>query len=223
MLAFSAVGSLREEIRPEDFVVPDQLVDRTKGIRPFTFFEGGVVGHVGFAEPFDARLQKVIAAVGAEEGVLEGGRKVHGSGTLVCIEGPAFSTRAESKLYRAWGCDVVNMSCVPEGKLAREAEMAYVMVCMATDYDCWREVEGEEVSVEVVMGHMRNNAGNAGRFLGRCLEVLEGEVNGEVVRGEHLKGGASGFVEGGLVTGREWQGEARGRLEWLFGIEGKEK
>lgn len=135
IIAFSAVGSLREEIRPRDFVVPDQIIDRTKGIRASTYFEGGIVGHVPFADPFDGKVREIIKTC---EGVLEGGARLFGEGLLICMEGPQFSTRAESNLYRSWGGDIINMSALPESKLAREAEIAYAMICMATDYDCWR-------------------------------------------------------------------------------------
>lgn len=152
IIAFSAVGSLREEIRPRDFVVPDQIIDRTKGVRASTYFEGGFVGHVGFADPFDTKVRDIIKN---SEGALTGGSRLFGEGLVICMEGPQFSTRAESNLYRSWGGDVINMyvpcggglcallltgarSAVPESKLAKEAEIAYAMVCMATDYDCWR-------------------------------------------------------------------------------------
>ena len=124
ILSFSAVGSLREEIAPRDFAIPSQLIDRTKGIRPFTFFEDGVVGHVGFADPFCPELATLITQhLHACEGL-----KCHENKTLVVMEGPAFSTRAESHLYRSWGCDLINMSALPEAKLAREAEIVYQMV-----------------------------------------------------------------------------------------------
>ena len=135
IIAFSAVGSLQEAIKPRDFVIPDQIIDRTKGIRPFTFFEGGMVGHVGFADPFDEGIAKIVRQCGHS---LEGdGVRLHDKGTVVCMEGPQFSTRAESNMYRAWGGSVINMSALPEAKLAKEAEIAYQMICMSTDYDCW--------------------------------------------------------------------------------------
>jgi len=137
IVAFSAVGSLQEAIKPRDFVVPDQIIDRTKGIRPFTFFEGGIVGHVPFADPFDESLAKVVRKCG--HGLEGEGVILHERGTLVVMEGPQFSTRAESKLYRSWGGSCINMSALPEAKLAREAEIAYQMICMSTDYDCWHE------------------------------------------------------------------------------------
>ncbi|EDN99379.1 hypothetical protein SS1G_02233 [Sclerotinia sclerotiorum 1980 UF-70] len=168
IIAFSAVGSLREEIKPRDFVVPDQVIDRTKGVRPFTFFEKGVVGHVGFADPFDERIAKVVRECGH---ALEGeGIVLHDKGTIICMEGPAFSTRAESHMYRSWGGSVINMSALPEAKLAREAEMVYQMICMATDYDCWHSTA--DVDVEMVMGHMHANGQNAKRLVGAVLDAL---------------------------------------------------
>ncbi|KAH0125526.1 Methylthioadenosine phosphorylase, partial [Aureobasidium melanogenum] len=120
IIAFSAVGSLQEEIKPRDFVVPDQVIDRTKGIRPFTFFEEGMVGHVGFADPFDEKLGAVVRKLGHS---LEGDNvHLHDKGTIICMEGPQFSTRAESNMYRSWGGSVINMSVLPEAKLAKEAE-----------------------------------------------------------------------------------------------------
>ncbi|MCJ1229685.1 S-methyl-5-thioadenosine phosphorylase [Toensbergia leucococca] len=212
VVAFSAVGSLREEIKPRDFVVVDQILDWTKGVRPWTFFEEGVVGHVGFADPFDQGLREVIGKAVGKEGVLEGeGVKLHDGGTVVCIEGPQFSTRAESHLYRALSSSVINMSVLPEAKLAREAELAYAMICMSTDYDCWH-ASGESVSVEMVMGHMAANAGNAQRVVEAVLVELAEEGNAGVVWGRELVGSAkmaAGVSKGGGGLGRE-------RLGWLF-------
>ncbi|KAJ2225823.1 S-methyl-5-thioadenosine phosphorylase, partial [Coemansia sp. RSA 475] len=143
ILAFSAVGSLREEISPGDFVLIDQIIDRTKGVRADSFFTGtGVTAHATFGEPVSAGLRALVARHAAAVPDIA----VHTSGTGVCMEGPAFSTRAESNLYRAWGASVINMTCIPESKLAREAEITYAIVCMATDYDAWRESE-EPVTV----------------------------------------------------------------------------
>lgn len=172
IIAFSAVGSLREEIPPCDFVLPDQLIDRTRGLRPSTFFGEGVVAHAGFADPFHAGLAKLISK---HESALEFGAKLHTKKTAVCMEGPAFSTRAESHMYRSWGGDIINMSALPEAKLAREAEIAYQMVCMSTDYDCWRENE-EVVTVETVMQNMGNNGKNAKNLLHAILPDLEKAV-----------------------------------------------
>ncbi|KAJ1977481.1 S-methyl-5-thioadenosine phosphorylase [Dimargaris cristalligena] len=168
IISFSAVGSLREEIRPGDFVLPNQIVDRTKGIRESSFFEGGILAHASFADPFNATLANIIArhaeALG-EDSVL------HRSKTVVSIEGPAFSTRAESHLYRAWNCDVINMTAIPEAKLAREAEIAYQMVCMSTDYDCWKESE-EAVTVQAVMEVMKKNSLKARALIRVVIDSL---------------------------------------------------
>jgi len=172
ILAFSSVGSLREEIKPRDFVLPDQIIDRTKGIRPSTFFEDGVVAHAMFADPFFKGIADIVFA---QKDSLEGdGVKLHRGKTLVCMEGPQFSTRAESHMYRSWGADLINMSVLPEAKLAREAEIAYQMVCMSTDYDCWREgEEGEAVSVEAVIANLESNTNNAKRLLLAVIPELE--------------------------------------------------
>jgi 5'-methylthioadenosine phosphorylase len=158
LVSFSAVGSMREEIAPGDLVIVDQFFDRTKG-RPFTFFDGGVVAHVGFADPVCPALAGVLydsaKAVGAT---------VHRGGTYVVMEGPAFSTRAESRIYRSWGVDVIGMTNLPEAKLAREAELCYATVALATDYDCWHESE-EDVSVEAVLKIMQKNVATAREVL----------------------------------------------------------
>ncbi|KAK3905248.1 nucleoside phosphorylase domain-containing protein [Staphylotrichum tortipilum] len=211
VIAFSAVGSLREEIKPMDFVVPDQIIDRTKGIRPFTFFEGGVVGHVGFADPFDAGLAAVVrkcAAAMRGDGVV-----LHDCGTIICMEGPQFSTRAESNMYRAWGGSVINMSALPEAKLAREAELAYQMICMATDYDCWHTTE--DVDVAMVMKYMAANGENAKHLVGAVLDELCKQENGDLVLAKHWAGSAQGAVK--FMTkpaGRD--PEAMKRVEYLF-------
>ncbi|OCK78219.1 Methylthioadenosine phosphorylase [Lepidopterella palustris CBS 459.81] len=210
IIAFSAVGSLQEEIRPRDFVVPDQIIDRTKGIRPFTFFEGGMVGHVGFGDPFDEGLAKIVRQCGHS---LEGeGVRLHDRGVVICMEGPQFSTRAESNLYRSWGGSVINMSALPEAKLAREAEIAYQMICMATDYDCWHD--SEDVNVEMVMGHMKANSENARRFVGAVLDELSKEEHAGQVLAKHLDG-QSKFA--GSITHKEGRSEeAVKKLSWLF-------
>ncbi|KAI9800933.1 MAG: S-methyl-5-thioadenosine phosphorylase [Piccolia ochrophora] len=211
IIAFSAVGSLQEELRPRDFIVPDQIIDRTKGIRPWTFFEGGMVGHVGFADPFDEGIAKVIRKCGH---ALEGeGTRLHDNGLLICMEGPQFSTRAESNLYRSWGGSVINMSALPEAKLAREAEIAYQMICMATDYDCWHDV-GESVSVELVMSHMRANSGNAKRMVAAVLDELSKEEHEDLVTAKHLEGQSKGA--GGMTAPEGRSKEALKNLEWLF-------
>jgi len=172
ILAFSAVGSLQEEIAPGDFVIPTQIIDRTKGIRPSSFFEDGLIAHVSFADPFCSDVEEVIESVKVD------GLKVHSKKTLgrevtlICMEGPAFSTRAESNLYRSWSGDVINMSCLPESKLALEAEMSYGMICMATDYDCWRASK-DIVTVDEVTAVMMGNVKNAMKILTLLLTKCE--------------------------------------------------
>ncbi|MBL8020865.1 MAG: S-methyl-5'-thioadenosine phosphorylase [Leptospirales bacterium] len=171
IIAFSAVGSLREKIAPRDFVLPSQIIDRTKGIRPSSFFENGLVAHASFGEPFDGHLAKLIKK--AHKNIK--GLKLHTDKVVICMEGPAFSTRAESQLYRSIGGDIINMSVLPEAKLAREAEIPYQIVCMSTDYDAWREHE-EVVTTETVIGHLTANAESAKRLLVELLPLLgEGE------------------------------------------------
>ena len=167
IVSFSAVGSLQEEIPPRDFVLPSQIIDRTKGIRPSTFFEDGIVAHAAFGDPFSEYLADIIYSC---KGVLEGAA-MHRGKTLVCMEGPLFSTRAESILYRQWGGDIINMSVLPEAKLAREAEIQYQMVCMSTDYDSWRSEE-ESVTTEEIMKYFSANTANAKRLLKEILPKL---------------------------------------------------
>ena len=168
VIAFSAVGSLREEIRPLDFVLPDQAIDRTMA-RENTFFGNGLTAHVSFAHPFCARLHGIIRPAAADAGIT-----MHSGGTLICMEGPAFSTVAESHLYRSWGAHIINMSTLPEAKLAREAELCYAVICMSTDYDCWHETE-EHVTIEMVLRNLSVNAEHAKNLLRRLLPRLGGE------------------------------------------------
>ncbi|UCF96641.1 MAG: S-methyl-5'-thioadenosine phosphorylase [Spirochaetaceae bacterium] len=150
ILSISAVGSLREEIKPGDFVLCDQLIDRTRN-RDLSYFGDGLVGHVPFAEPFCSGMREIIAAI-----LKNGSHPFHDRGTLVTMEGPLFSTRAESFLYRSWEADLIGMTALPEAKLAREAEICLAVVAMVTDYDCWRETE-ESVSVEMILKVMNEN------------------------------------------------------------------
>ncbi|PNH36975.1 hypothetical protein VD0004_g9795 [Verticillium dahliae] len=211
IIAFSAVGSLQEEIKPMDFVVPDQVIDRTKGIRPFTFFEGGVVGHVGFADPFDKGLADVVKTCAAH---MDGdGVVLHEKGTIICMEGPQFSTRAESHMYRAWGGSVINMSALPEAKLAREAEMAYQMICMATDYDCWHSFD--DVDVAMVLKYMEANGKNAKRLVGGVLDQLSRHENSDLVLAKQWEGASQGAVK--FMTKPEGRNpEAMKKVEFLF-------
>jgi len=154
IVSVSAVGSMREQIRPGEIVFPDQYIDRTKG-RPSTFFGDGIVGHVAFADPTCDTLRARL--VGAAERI---GLAHHRGGTLMVMEGPVFSTRAESRMHRQLGVDLIGMTAMPEAKLAREAELCYATVALATDYDCWREAE-EAVSVGAVLDVMRKNVASA--------------------------------------------------------------
>ena len=152
VLAVSAVGIMKEHIAPGEMIVPDQLFDRTKGIRPSTFFGEGIVGHVSMADPFCDDLRRIALRAGRECGAA-----VHDGGTYVCMEGPQFSTRAESHFYRSLDAAVIGMTAIPEAMLAREAEMCYALLAMGTDYDCWHEEE-EDVSVEAVIEIVHRNA-----------------------------------------------------------------
>jgi 5'-methylthioadenosine phosphorylase len=165
VLAFSAVGSLREELAPGTFVIPDQFIDRTFA-RQKSFFGTGMVGHVSMAQPVCTRLGDALAAAAAEAGV----SAVRG-GTSLVMEGPQFSTRAESELHRSWGCSVVGMTSMPEAKLAREAELCYATVAMVTDYDCWR-VDQAHVTAEQVVAVMERNIIAARALLRRVVPRL---------------------------------------------------
>ena len=154
ILSVAAVGSLQPQFRPLDMLVPDQFIDRTHQ-RPLTFFGEGAVAHVTVADPFCPTLSRLLSDVG--ESLMPAGRSLHRGGTYLCMEGPAFSTRAESNLYRSWGCGVIGMTNHSEARLAREAEIAYATLAMVTDYDCWHQ-DHEAVTVEMVIDNLRQNA-----------------------------------------------------------------
>jgi 5'-methylthioadenosine phosphorylase len=166
IVAVSAVGSLREQIQPGHVVVPDQFIDRTRG-RISTFFGDGVVAHVSFADPFCAPLSKTLI-----DAAKKAGATVHEKGTYVCMEGPQFSTRAESHLYRSWGGDIIGMTNLQEAKLAREAEICFATLAMATDYDCWRSAE-EEVAIEDVLAVLSANADLARSTVAGAASTLD--------------------------------------------------
>ena len=168
LVAISAIGSLREALPPGRFVVIDQFVDRTAG-RPASFFGPGMVAHVSLADPVCARLSRLVADAAAAAGA-----EVARGGCYVAIEGPQFSTRAESRLYRDWGCDVIGMTGMPEARLAREAELPYAMIGMVTDYDCWRE-GGEEADVATIVAQLKANAGTARRLIVELARRLPSE------------------------------------------------
>lgn len=162
IIAVNAVGSLQLEMKPLDFVVPDQLIDRTKS-RPNTLFDPIAV-HVGFADPFCNPLRNVLIDSAKECGI-----SVHEKGTYVCMEGPLFSTRAESNLYRSWGAHLIGMTALPEAKLAREAEICYGIVAAVTDYDCWHE---EDVDIETVIEYLTKNSANLKRLIKTALPKI---------------------------------------------------
>jgi 5'-methylthioadenosine phosphorylase len=171
ILASGAVGSLREEMRPRDLVVVDQVIDKTHRRAP-TFFDEGLAVHAEFAQPFSPELRDVLVAAAGSVNTT-----VHPRGTYVCMEGPAFSTVAESNMHRAWGADLIGMTVMPEAKLAREAEIAYAMVALVTDYDCWRpHAPGvtPQALLEEIIGHLKAATANAIALLRASIEKLAG-------------------------------------------------
>ncbi len=165
ILSASAVGSLKEEYKPLDIVIPDQFIDRTRG-RVSTFFGGGIVAHVGFAHPFCKILSGVAHASGTEASAT-----MHRGGTYVCMEGPQFSTLAESRLYRSWGADIIGMTNLQEAKLAREAEICYTTIALVTDYDCWHP-DHDSVTVEMVIATLMQNSKAAQQIIAGAVERL---------------------------------------------------
>jgi 5'-methylthioadenosine phosphorylase len=170
ILSVSAVGSLKEEHKPTDFVIPDQFIDRTFS-RSATFFGEGIVGHVGFGDPVCPIVVDTFAKACEEVGVV--GKK---GGTYICMEGPQFSTRAESNLYRSWGADVIGMTNLQEAKLAREAEISYATLAMVTDYDCWREGH-DDVTVDQVIAVMHQNSENAQKVVKAAIRLLPTDLS----------------------------------------------
>ena len=165
ILSASAVGSLREEYKPLDIVIPDQFIDRTRG-RASTFFGRGLVAHVGFAHPFCSILSDIVHQAGRGSGAT-----IHKGGTYVCMEGPQFSTLAESKLYRSWGADIIGMTNLQEAKLAREAEICYTTIALVTDYDCWHP-DHDSVTVDLVIAHLLQNAKTAQAIIAAAVDGL---------------------------------------------------
>ena len=165
ILSASAVGSLKQEYKPMDLVVPDQFLDRTRG-RISTFFGRGLVAHVGFAHPFCGRLSEL--AFGSAR---TAGATVHKGGTYVCMEGPQFSTLAESQLYRSWGMDIIGMTNLQEAKLAREAEICYATIALVTDYDCWHP-DHDQVTVEMIIANLTQNARMAQQVIAGAVAAL---------------------------------------------------
>lgn len=166
IVSVSACGSLREEMKPLDIVVPDQLFDNTKGKRPASFFDNGIVAHAGVAEPFSMSLSAALV-----QAVKDAGGTVHAGGTLITIEGPRFSTKAESRAFRSWGCDVIGMTACPEAFLAREAEIDFAIMAHVTDYDVWHESE-EAVTVAMVVERLNANLALAQRSIANLAPVV---------------------------------------------------
>ncbi|KIM22895.1 hypothetical protein M408DRAFT_277017 [Serendipita vermifera MAFF 305830] len=191
ILAFSAVGSLREEIRPGDFIIPNQIIDRTKGVRQASFFDGtSMVAHATFGDPF-SKVFSAFLAPRVKEVLKEATGdtvQLHTDKTVVCMEGPLFSTRAESHMYRAWGGDIINMSVLPEAKLAREAEISYALIATATDYDAWREGE-EPVTVAEVIKTLHTNAETSRKVASAVISALHAAVLSKEITSD---------VEGGM-------------------------
>jgi 5'-methylthioadenosine phosphorylase len=169
LISVSAVGSMKEEIMPGHIVIPDQFVDRTNASRNNTFFGNGIVAHVQFADPVCGELSGIL-----EEAAHKAGARVHRGGAYICMEGPAFSTRAESQLYRTFGVSVIGMTNIPEAKLAREAEICYGVIALATDYDCWHESH-EDVSIDAILTILRQNVAMAKSIIRNAVGQLQGE------------------------------------------------
>ncbi len=166
IISVSAVGSMQEEIVPGHIVIPDQFFDRTQGKRASTFFGNGVVGHVQFADPICEGLADILATSAQEVGAT-----VHKGGTYICIEGPNFSTRAESNIFRSWGVDIIGMTNIPESRLAREAEICYGTVALATDYDCWHDGH-DDVTVEAVLEVIKQNVATARQIIKAAADKI---------------------------------------------------
>jgi 5'-methylthioadenosine phosphorylase len=204
LVSVSAVGSMKEEIVPGHLVVPDQFIDLTKK-RVTTFFDDGVAGHVPFADPVCAHLATALGDAAERAG--GGSVTVHRGGTYVCMEGPQFSTRAESRLYRTWGVSVIGMTSMPEAKLAREAELPFSTLALATDYDCWHETH-DDVTVEAVVATMKKNVSAAKKALVELAKSLP----------DPTKSIAHGASRGAVMTAPSaLSDEAKSRLGWLLG------
>ncbi len=200
LVSVSAVGSMKEEIEPGHLAIPDQFIDLTKR-RTSTFFEDGIVGHVPFADPVCPLLAAAVGEAAAKAA------KTHRGGTYVCIEGPQFSTRAESMVYRSWGVSVIGMTSMPEAKLAREAELPFATLALATDYDCWHDSH-EDVTVEAVVATMKKNVAGAQRALAELARTLP----------DPSKSIAHGVTRGAIMTAPDRITDAaRARLSWLLG------
>ena len=202
ILAISAVGSLREDIAPGDFVAVDQFIDRTV-LRERSFFGPGIAAHVGLADPVCPRLSGLAADAAAQAGA-----NVHRAGCYIAIEGPQFSTRAESRMFQSWGADVIGMTAMPEARLAREAELPYALLAMVTDFDCWREGEAA-VEVGAVLQVMRANAARARDAVRRLVAALPPERAASPI---------DRALDGAIITSHEgWNPQQIARLDAIAG------
>lgn len=202
ILSVNAVGSLQLEYKPLDFVIPDQVIDRTR-FRVSTFFDPVAV-HVSFADPFSEPLRKVLIQAAQEIGVT-----THPQGTYLCMEGPAFSTRAESNMYRAWGASIIGMTALPEAKLAREAEIGYAIVAAVTDYDCWHE---EDVDVSMVMQYLSQNADNLKKLIKAAIPKIPLERDASCASFNALKSAV-------LTKPKDFPKDLREAFEFLMGAD----
>lgn len=202
ILSASAVGSMREDVHPRDVVLPDQFIDRTRH-RPSTFFGDGIAAHVSFADPICSEVREILLG-----GSRSAGARAHDGGIYLCMEGPAFSTRAESNLYRAWGVDVIGMTNLQEAKLSREAEICYATLALVTDYDCWHEAE-EDVSVEALIENLQANSALAAGVLKAAIRDLP--------RGARSCSCASALRHAIITPPHAVSAEARERLRPIVG------
>src|SRR5262249_131685 len=201
LISVSAVGSMKENLKPLDIVIPDQFYDNTKR-RISTFFGSGIVGHIGFAHPVCSNLAPLLERCSPESGVT-----THMGGTYICIEGPQFSTKGESRIYRQWGVDVIGMTNMPEAKLAREAEICYATMALVTDYDCWHEEE-EIVTIEAVIANLMKNVENARHILRSAVRALPISRNCECATA----------MANGVITNKEFvPAETMKNLELIVG------
>ena len=188
IISVSACGSLREDLKPMDFVIPDQFVDRTNKARESSFFTDGIVAHVAFADPISPEVADILY-----RSALNLGLSAHKGGTYINMEGPQFSTKAESNLYRSWGMDVIGMTNMAEAKLAREAEISYATLVAVTDYDCWHPSH-DSVTVEMIIENLNNNVANAKKILKTAIPIL----------GKLTKFSAEGALKHSIITQRNF-------------------
>lgn len=179
VISINSVGSLKEKIKPRDIVLSNQFFDRTR--RKNSFFGEGIAAHISFAQPVCPELTRVLFDVGRELDL-----RIHRGGTYICIEGPAFSTKAESQIYRSWDCDVIGMTSATEARLCREAEICYATLSLVTDYDVWHEVE-EPVSVEIILKNLKQNIHNASAIIKRTIATLQAHRSGECECAQAMK------------------------------------